>query len=133
MNKKNIFKLSDIEKTWIIDIDGVIFEHNKYKTLKKGQTEKCLPGVKSFFKRIPQEDFIILLTGRDKTYKNLTEKSLRNEGIRYDLLIMGLPKGERILINDEKPDGLKTAYAINLKRDEGLKNVKWIKAYKKKM
>ena len=31
-----------------------------------------------------------------------------------------IPFGERILLNDMKDSGLKTAYAINLKRDEGL-------------
>jgi len=28
-----------------------------------------------------------------------------------------LPFGERILVNDKKPSGLKTAYAINKERD----------------
>ena len=31
-----------------------------------------------------------------------------------------MPLGERILINDEKPSGLKTAFAINKKRDSAL-------------
>jgi len=132
MNKIRL-KLSDLEKTWIIDIDGVIFEHNKYKSLKKGELEEPLPGIKKFFSKIPYEDKIILLTGREKKYKKITEKALKKEGIRYDLLVMDMPKGERILINDAKPDGLKTAYAINLKRNEGLKNVDYKIKYKKKM
>jgi len=36
------------------------------------------------------------------------------------LIIFGLPQGERILINDMKPSGLITAYAINKNRDEAL-------------
>ena len=131
MNKTKL-NLSDLEKTWIIDIDGVIFEHNKYKVLKKGEVEKPLPGVKTFFKKIPIEDIVILVTGREKKYKRVTEKSLKKAGIRYNFLIMDLPKGERILINDVKPDGLKTAYAINLSRDEGLKNIKYIISYKRR-
>jgi len=40
-------------------------------------------------------------------------------GIFYDILIMGLPRGERIIVNDSKPDGTKTATAINLVRNKG--------------
>ena len=35
-------------------------------------------------------------------------------------MLTGMPTGERILINDIKPSGLRTALAINVKRDEGL-------------
>jgi len=31
--------------------------------------------------------------------------------------------GERILINDDKPSGLRCAYAVSPKRDEGLENL----------
>ena len=31
-----------------------------------------------------------------------------------------MPNGERILVNDIKPSGLKTAYSYNLTRDTGL-------------
>lgn len=125
-------KLSDLEKTWIIDIDGVIFKHNGYLSMKRNEIEKPLPGVKEFFKKLPKDDYIILLTGRDKKYKNLTIKSLKAAKIRYDLVIFDLPKGERILINDTKPDGLKTAYAVRLKRDNGLKNVCFSCLYKRR-
>ena len=46
-------------------------------------------------------------------------------GINYDQLIMGFGGGDRILINDRKPHqpNRDTAYCINLKRDEGLKDI----------
>lgn len=112
--------LSSLPKTWIIDIDGVIFEHNGYKELKDGEYEKPLGGVKEFFSNIPKNDFVILVTSREEKYRFMTEESLKMNGIRYDIILMGLPVGERILINDKKPSGLKTAYAINLKRNKGL-------------
>lgn len=129
----NKLKLSDLEKTWIIDIDGVIFEHNGYFNLKRNELEKPLPGVREFFKRISKEDYVILLTGRNVKYRNLTLKSLKKYGIRFNAILFDLPKGERILINDSKPDGLKTAYAVSLKRNEGLERVKIQIKYKRKV
>jgi hypothetical protein len=53
-----------------------------------------------------------------------TERQLREAGIIYDRLIMGIGGGIRVLINDLKSDGEDTAIAINLKRDIGVKDVK---------
>ena len=41
----------------------------------------------------------------------------KEEGIQYHTIIYEAPYGERILINDKKNSGLKTALAINTKRD----------------
>ncbi|MBA7518379.1 hypothetical protein ES705_10449 [subsurface metagenome] len=115
--------LSNLPKAWIMDIDGVICEHNKYKELKLNEFEPLLPGVKGFFERISSSDFVILITSRKEKYRKQTERSLKESGIRYDVLIMDLPVGERILINDQKLSGLKTAFSVNLRRNEGLKHV----------
>ena len=40
--------------------------------------------------------------------------------LRYDYILTGMPFGERILVNDRKPSGLNTAYAINKDRDKEL-------------
>jgi len=112
-------KVSNLPKTWIIDLDGTIFLHNAYLQGK----DILLPGVKNFFDNISLNDKIILVTSRNESFRELTESSLIEYGIRYDFLIMNLPLGERILINDIKPTGLKTAYAINLARNKGLSNI----------
>ncbi len=117
----NMPRLSKLPKTWIIDLDGTIFRHNAY--LESSKREVPLPGVKDFFSKIPPEDFIIIVTSRDSIYKESTEKSLTENGLRYNILLMGLPVGERILINDKKESGMKTAYAINIKRNVGLGEV----------
>ena len=45
-------------------------------------------------------------------------------GIFYDQLIMGVGGGDRIVINDRKPNSNRnTAYSINLERNEGVKDV----------
>ena len=37
---------------------------------------------------------------------------------------MGLGRGERVVINDRKPDGTQTARAINIDRNEGIGGIK---------
>jgi len=115
-------KLSDLPKTWLIDIDGVIFEHNRYLKNNRGK-EKLLPGVKKFFDNVPKGDKIILLSARSKKWKEYTIKQLKINKVRYNAIIFNLPVGERILINDIKPGGLKTAIAINIKRNKGLVHI----------
>jgi PhoPQ-activated pathogenicity-related protein len=112
-------KMSSLPKTWIIDLDGTVFLHNGYLLGK----DILLPGVKNFFDNIPSSDKIILITARNESFREFTERSLIGYGIRYDLLIMNLPVGERILINDKKPKGLRTAYAVNLTRNKGLSDI----------
>lgn len=124
-------RLSTLPKTWVIDVDGVVFRHNEYKALGEKEVEKPLPGVKEFFARIPAGDSIILLSARKGGFREKTTEALKAAGIRFDALLLGLPTGERILINDEKPDGLKTAYAVNLKRDGGLGSLKFKNAEKR--
>ncbi len=118
-----LLNLSNLRKTWIIDVDGVIFAHNKYLGVK-GMSEKPLPGVVKFMKKIDSKDYVIIITARHERYRSLTQKLLKKNRIRYNLLLMDMPKGERILINDKKPGGLKTAYAINLNRDSGTSKIK---------
>ncbi|QPX48267.1 3' phosphatase [Synechococcus phage S-SRM01] len=107
---------SDLNKTWIFDLDGTLLKHNGYKN----GGEELLPGVKDFFSKISKDDRIVILTARDTKYQQITEKFLNDNGIRFDHIIYDLPIGERILFNDKKPSGLKTAYAYNLDRDSGL-------------
>ena len=105
--------LSSLPKTWLIDIDGTIVKHNGHLN---GEDE-LLSGVLEFFVKIPSGDTIIFLTSRSQSYESQTISFLQKHGIRYDKIIFDLPFGERILVNDKKPSGLKTAYAINKERD----------------
>ncbi len=115
--------LSNLPKTWLIDLDGVILEHNGYKQ----DGDKLLPGAKEFWELISEEDFIILLTARKEEMRESTLALLTNSGLRYNMAVFGVPTGERICINDKKPSGLLTSYAVNLLRNEGLDSLKVIK------
>lgn len=115
----NNLKLSTLSKTWIFDVDGTIVKHNGH--LKGG--DEILPNVKDFFARkIAATDKVILLTAREEKYIEQLKIFLQEEGICFDHLISNLPHGERILVNDKKPSGLPTAFAVNVQRD-GILNI----------
>jgi ribonucleotide monophosphatase NagD (HAD superfamily) len=105
--------LSLLPKTWLLDIDGTLVVHNGY--LHDGDT--LLDGAREFFSRIGKKDKIILMTSRSGKYRKKLEKFLKQNKIRFDQVIYDLPYGERILVNDRKSSGLKTAYAVNKCRD----------------
>ena len=108
--------LSPLKHTWIIDIDGTIVRHNGHKE----GGDQLLDGVREFWSKIPADDKIILVTAREHDFSRTTTEFLKCNDIRFDHIIFGVSSGERILINDIKPNGLKTAYAVNVKRDIGL-------------
>ena len=74
----------------------------------------CPEDEKTIIKRYEKE--II----NDEGERENLEKFMKNNGLRFDQIIFGAPMGERILINDDKPSGLRMAYAINKKRDAKL-------------
>jgi hypothetical protein len=82
--------------------------------------DKILDGVIDFFSKIMPQDKVILTTSRQKKYEADLKKFLKKFNLRYDEIIFDLPFGERVLINDKKSSGLKTAYAINKERNAPL-------------
>lgn len=106
--------LSPLGHTWILDLDGTIVKHNGYKT---DGHDTFLTGAKEFLDEIPEGDMIIILTSRTDEYRQLTLRFLKENGIRYDYIIFNAPYGERILMNDNKPSGLKCSVGVNLNRD----------------
>lgn len=108
--------LSTLGKTWIFDFDGTLVEHNGYKT---GE-DKWLPGAKDFIKNIPETDYILILTAREKEAREKTEQFLKKHGVRYNDIKFEMPMGERILLNDSKPSGLQMSHSVECKRNEGL-------------
>ena len=106
--------LSALPHTWILDLDGTIVVHNGYKMYGK---DVFLDGAKEFLCSIPREDMIVFLTSRKKEYADVTETFLNENGIRYNTIVYEAPYGERSLVNDNKPSGLKMAYAVCMERD----------------
>ena len=113
-------------KTIFCDIDGTLIKsyNNLYcqiinkPIILDGTIEKLVEWDRSGYN-------IILTTGRRESLRKITEKQLCELGIFYDQLIMGIGGGKRYLINDLKPNSSdQTAEAINLIRNEGIRNVK---------
>ena len=113
MEKQSIH-LSKMPKTWILDLDGTIVRHDG--PFLDGE-DSFLPGAKEFLEQISSEDMIIFLTARTDYEKAHPLRFLKEQKVRYDYIIFGAGRGERILINDKKRDGLLTAHAINTDRD----------------
>lgn len=112
-----MFEFSPLAKTWILDVDGTLVKHNGYKI---DGYDTFLEGVKEFFETISPDDKIVLLTARKEEFLQDLKTFLKDNNIRYDYLLTDMPMGERILVNDRKPSGLNTAFAINKNRDEKL-------------
>ena len=108
--------LSRLPHTWLMDVDGTILKHNGHKT----GGDELLAGVKDFWDTIPPDDVIVLLSARTQQEMPATLAFLDQQGLRYDHALFDMPKGERILVNDDKPGGLVTALAVSMPRDRGL-------------
>ncbi len=106
--------LSTLPKTWIFDLDGTLLKHNGYKL---DGVDTVLPGALDYLNKIPEADYILILTSRTDEYRDMTVSFLARHGIRYDEIIFNMPMGERIVVNDRKPSGIDMAVAVNLDRD----------------
>ena len=107
-------RISPMPKTWILDLDGTLLVHDGPYIMGK---DEFLPGAREFLDSIPKRDMIIFLTARSDYEKPHTMRFLKENNVRYDHIIFNAGEGERIMINDMKPDGLVTAYAVNTVRD----------------
>jgi hypothetical protein len=114
-----------LPKTIFLDIDGCILLHNGGNVSEcLGVEPKILPGVSEkidYWENLGYK--IIITTSRKESLRKFTEEQLLQVGVAYDQLVMGLSMGERILINDLKPNGTHTARAIELVRNEGLTKI----------
>lgn len=111
-------------KTIFCDIDGTIVPHTG-DILANLYSTNTLSNVKETFQQWDKLNYkIILTTGRQESTRKKTEEQLLSLGIVYSELIMGLPNGARVILNDKKTKGVEnTAYAVNLVRNKGLDNI----------
>jgi hypothetical protein len=112
-------------KTIFCDIDGTLVKHGlPTENTSPLKTLYLLPGTIEKLSEWDAKGYnIILTTGRRESMRKATEEQLADLGIFYDRLIMGIGGGDRIVINDCKPDGRQTAFAFNIKRNEGIKDI----------
>lgn len=116
-------------KTIFLDIDGTILKHmqhvsNILSLADTAHKQTILPDVLGKLNEWESKGYtIILITARKESMRKFTEEQLTSKGIFWDQLIMGIGNGPRHLVNDKKPDGTETAFAVNLDRNSGLSSV----------
>jgi hypothetical protein len=108
--------LSPLGHTWFLDLDGTLVKHNGHLT--DGE-DTLLPGADALLSQIPADDLVVIVTSRAEAYREATEQFLADRRIRYDHIIFEAPFGERIVVNDAKPSGLRTAVSVSVRRDQG--------------
>lgn len=108
--------LSPLGHTWFLDLDGTLVKHNGHLT--EGH-DTLLAGADALLAQIPSSDLVVIITSRTEAHREATVRFLADHGIRYDHIIFGAPFGERIVVNDAKPSGLRTAVSVSLGRDQG--------------
>jgi hypothetical protein len=113
-------------KTIFCDIDGTLVEHNPPSVVADPEFKlKLLPKTIEKLQEWDRKGYnIILVTGRKESLRKSTETQLADVGIFYDKLIMGIGGGDRVVINDFKPNSdTPTAVHFCLDRNEGISNV----------
>ena len=114
-------------KTIFCDIDGVLIQNGSqyFKDKQWGEMAPISGNVARLMELFEEGNaYVVLTTSRSDEYRKTTELELRDFGIRYHQLLMGLPHCSRILINDFSfTNPYPSAIAINLSRDsETLEN-----------
>lgn len=112
-------------KTIICDIDGTLTKHaNPHEASKPDYKMELLPGTVEKLLEWEKKGYrIVLLTGRKESLRDVTVHQLKQAGIFYDQLIMGVGGGARYLINDNKPNGTQAAFAISVERNTGIGSI----------
>lgn len=119
-------------RTFFIDIDGTIVKHldnTEIDDLIKrncASRELLLPGVKELWESFSKDDYIIITTARTEKHRKFTEKLFVENNLFFNLLIMDLPSGPRIVINDVNDKDENKAIGINVLRNTGFCKNKYL-------
>ena len=98
-----------MNKTIFCDIDGTLLKHHGGLYQITQSKAILLPNAIGCIKAWKDKDYrIILTTGRPESMRDLTVEQLREVGIFYDMLIMGLPRG-CLLYTSPSPRDLSTS------------------------
>jgi len=109
--------------TFFVDLDGTLVTNRgqfSFPTWEKvTPLEENICCINSLY---DNGAHIIITTARPESFRDMTLTQLKEVGIRYNSLIMGLPHSRRFLINDfASSNPYPSAVAINLPRDGSLK------------
>ena len=112
-------------KTIFCDIDGTLCVHHEDIVRQHSEELHLLSETIEVLKEWERKGYrLILVTGRKESHRKELEQQLKNAGIFWDKLIMGLSNGPRVIINDVKDDGIDRALSFNVKRNKGILELK---------
>ena len=114
-----------MQKTIFCDIDGTLFQHwNEGLSTQLEDTAVLIPGARKMLDKWQAAGhMIILTTGRRESQRKMTEEQLARNNLYFDKLIMGLPRGTRLVVNDHKAGQLPRAQAVSVLRNSNLISV----------
>lgn len=114
-------------KTIFCDIDGTILKHSHKFSDLLSTDPQVLDGVLNKFNEWDSKGYkVILTTARKESARAMTEKHLSDLGLSWDVLLMGMTSGTRVLINDKLMlEDSDRAIAVNVITDLGFNTIEW--------
>ena len=111
--------------TLFVDIDGTLVKYRKFSELAESVLTPIQDVIDFVNGHFNSGAVIIITTARPESYREFTENELNILGIKFNHIVMNCGRGTRVVLNDVDPDKpeLPRAIGINLKRDEGLKDI----------
>lgn len=116
-------------KTIFSDIDGTLIEQLPFEELNPN-VANVLPGVKEKMNEWYEAGhYIVLTTARPEELREITIEQMKNAGIPYHQLVMGIGRDERILINNNAKNTpeVPRALAVDVARDNGFDSERFAK------
>ena len=116
-------------KTIFCDIDGTILKHiHRFSDLVDTEPVVLQDVIKKINEWDSQGNKIVFCTARKESARKMTEDHLNKLGLCWDILLMGMNSGCRILINDKlNPQDADRAKAVNIITDAGFGTIDWSK------
>jgi len=109
------------KQTIFCDLDGTVFIYRKFEELTKTPANKIKSTVDYLISAKNKGAHIVITTARPNSLRGHTINELVENKIPFDQIVMGIERGERILINDnDEGSDIPRAIAIPVKRNEGV-------------
>ncbi|RZD45949.1 MAG: hypothetical protein CXT78_04650 [Thaumarchaeota archaeon] len=104
---------------YFFDIDGVIYENgSEFWEPRWGESKVMINAKNKVNDLFNSGNQIILTTSRSEEFREKTMNQLKNDGVSYHQLVMGIFHGTRYMINDySNTNPYPVAKAINTKRN----------------
>jgi predicted secreted acid phosphatase len=108
--------------TIFCDIDGTIFKYRKFENIFD-EKASLIDGIQKYLKHFSLNGgHIVITTARPNNLREFTIDELIENNIPFDQLVMGIGRGERILINDSEFENVPRAIAIALNRNQSIED-----------